>query len=35
MSHFKKCFRDAEEMIEICTYIIAPLSNSFLKEQLK
>lgn len=33
-NHFKKCFRDAEEMVEICTQLIAPLSKSFLKSQL-
>jgi hypothetical protein len=33
-THYKKCFRDAEEMIEICTLITPSLCSSFLKDDL-
>ena len=32
--HFMSSFRDPVEMIEICTYLIPPIAQSFLKTQL-
>ena len=33
-NHFKASFRDSYEMIEGCSFIIPPLSNSFFKDKL-
>jgi hypothetical protein len=32
--YFKKCFRDAEELVEICNSLILPISSSFMKDRL-
>ena len=33
-NNFKKCFRDAEEMVEITTYFLPFLANTFIKDKL-
>lgn len=33
-NHFRNCFRDPAELVEICTYLLPSLATSFLKPQL-
>ena len=33
-SHFKQCFRDPEELIEICQLILEPVGESYMREKL-
>lgn len=33
-NHFRNCFREPTELVEICTYFLPSFANSFLKAQL-